>query len=231
MIEPPPARLAAQLPEGAEETLTRLVELVAADPAAPISDRDRPRVWKAHVGDSLAGAELPELAGARRIADLGSGAGFPGLVLAIALPRAEIDLIESIAHKCAFLSRAIARTGIANARAVKARSEEWAAGEGLEAYDAVTARAVGSLATVVELATPLLRDGGHLVAWEGKRNPEREAAAERACPRLALAPAGVRPAGPLAGGAHRHFHLFRKTGPTPTGIPRRPGMAAKKPLA
>lgn len=230
MTARPPAELAARLPEDAEEALARLVELIATDPAAPTSVREPERIWKAHIGDSLAGAELPELAAARRIADLGSGAGFPGLVLAIALPEAEVDLLESIAHKCAFLSRAIARAGIANAQVVKARSEEWAAGEGREACDAVTARAVGSLATVVELAAPLLREGGHLVAWEGKRDPEREAAGERACSRLALSPAGVRPAGPLAGGAHRHFHLFRKTGPTPAGIPRRPGLAAKRPL-
>ena len=100
-----------------------------------------------------------------------------GLALAAALPHAEVDLIESVGRKCAFMERAADEAGISNARVVNTRSEEWAGGDGRESYDAVTARAVGRLSTLAELASPLLKDGGVLVAWKGKRDEEEEAAA------------------------------------------------------
>ncbi|MDQ2675690.1 MAG: 16S rRNA (guanine(527)-N(7))-methyltransferase RsmG, partial [Actinomycetota bacterium] len=135
--------------------------------------RDPRKAWRAHVADSLTGLEVPALRDARTMADLGAGAGFPGLVLALALPGARIDLVESVARKCEFMRDAVAQAGIPNARVVNARSEEHAApgAPGREAYDAVTARAVARLATLAELSSPLLRDGGVLVAWKGRRDP------------------------------------------------------------
>ena len=85
---------------------------------------------KVHVADSLAGLAFGELVGARTICDLGAGAGFPGLVLAAALPDARVDLLESIGRKCQFMERAIAETGLTNARVVCDRAETWALGEG-----------------------------------------------------------------------------------------------------
>ncbi|MDQ5833494.1 MAG: 16S rRNA (guanine(527)-N(7))-methyltransferase RsmG, partial [Actinomycetota bacterium] len=124
------------------------------------------------MADSLSGLEVSDLARARHIADLGAGAGFPGLPLAIALPGAKVDLIESAGRKTAVIDRLIQAAKVDNARTVKARAEEWAAvtpalGGGREAYDAVTARAVASLAVVVEYAAPLLGVAGVLVAWKG----------------------------------------------------------------
>ncbi|MFN8111927.1 MAG: 16S rRNA (guanine(527)-N(7))-methyltransferase RsmG [Solirubrobacterales bacterium] len=184
-----------------------------------------------HIADSLSGLGFPELADARRIADVGAGAGFPGLVLAAMLPDAQVDLIESIGRKCEFIDRAAAAGGIDNARAVNARAEEWAAegAPGREGYDAVTARAVARLSTLAELASPLLRDGGALVAWKGRRDPDEEAELERGAPRLGMVPAEIRSADPYAGSRNRHLHLLRKEGPTPAGLPRRPGMAKKRP--
>ncbi len=149
--------------------------------------------------DSLTGLEVESLRTARRIADVGSGAGFPGLVLAVALPTARVDLIESVGRKCEFMRRAAGEAGIANAVPVNARSEELAAGEGREAYDAVTARAVGRLSTLAELASPLLRDGGVLVAWKGRRDPEEEAELERAAAALAMEPERILAVGPYRG--------------------------------
>ena len=142
-----------------------------------------------------------------------------------------MDLIESVGRKCEFIERAIATAGIANARALNARSEEWAAadGEGREAYDAVTARAVGRLSTLAELASPLLREGGVLVAWKGRRDEEEEEQAERAAAALAMRPEAVLDVGPYAGSRNRHLHVLRKTGPTPDDLPRRPGIAKKRP--
>jgi 16S rRNA (guanine527-N7)-methyltransferase len=203
-----------------------------AEPTAPISRSSRTRARDVHVRDSLAGAELPELAGADRIADVGSGAGLPGLVLAAALADSRVDLIESSGRKCEFISEAIGRMGLENAEVVCARAEEHAAdgGPGREAYDAVTARAVGSLPELAELASPLLGEGGWLVAWRGARDAEDEAAAAAAAVRTGVVPVDVRSVAPYEGSRERHIHLLRKNGPTPNDLPRRPGMAAKRPF-
>ncbi len=212
--------------------LDPVLELLAADPASLSSIRDPDDAWRVHVRDSLTGLEL--VGSPSALADVGSGAGFPGLVLAAALPATRVDLIESVARKSEFIERAIAAAQLANARAIHDRAETWAAqpepAGGREAYGVVTARAVGRLATLAELASPLLGEGGALVAWKGRRDPEEEAELERAREQLAMAPAEVRAVGAEAGFEHRHLHLVRKVGPTPAGLPRRPGMAKKRPL-
>lgn len=215
---------------GAERGIAALLELLRSDPTAPVAASTLASAEAVHVADSLSGLELDEVRAAERIADLGSGAGFPGLVLALALVQVRCDLIESSSRKCAFLRRAIERTGAGNATVVCDRAEAWAAGEGGEAYDAVTARAVGRLATLAELASPLLRDGGVLVAWKGDRDRDEEEEMERAAPRLAVEPVEIRSATPYHGSHSRHIHLLRKNGPTPEGLPRREGLAAKRPF-
>ena len=223
------ADLLAGLAPNARAKLEELVELLAA-PEAASSVRDPAEIRKVHIADSLSGIEPGELGSAPRIADIGAGAGLPGLVLAIALPEAQVDLVESIGKKSDFIERTAAALDLSNARAVNARAEELAAGEGREAYDAVTARAVGRLSTLAELASPLLREGGVLVCWKGKRDPEEEAELERGVTKHAMSVEEVRTVGPYAGSRHRHIHRLRKNGPTPEGLPRRPGMAKKKPF-
>jgi 16S rRNA (guanine527-N7)-methyltransferase len=188
-----------------------------------------------HVADSMSGLEVPDLSRAKRIADVGAGAGFPGLVLAIARPAARVDLIESAGRKAAVIDRLIQAAKVANARSVVARAEEWgrlpvALGGGREAYDAVTARAVASLAVLVEYAAPLLRSSGVFVAWKGARDSGEEELGRRAADEVGLALEGVRRVEPFAGARDRHLHVFRKVAPTPERFPRRPGMAAKRPL-
>ncbi len=203
--------------------------MLASERASVSSITDPNRAWKVHVADSLTGLEFPALAKADRIADIGSGAGFPGLVLAVALPAARVDLIESVSRKCEFIQRAIDAAGITNATVLNARSEELATGDRRDSYDAVTARAVGRLSTLAELASPLLREDGVLIAWKGKRNPDEEHQLENAAEQLAMRPEQILHVGPFAGSEHRHLHLVRKVGPTPEGLPRRPGMAKKRP--
>jgi 16S rRNA (guanine527-N7)-methyltransferase len=219
-----------ELPPAAWEALAEVVAMLAAERDAPSAVRDPARGWRVHVADSLTGLEFAELAGAGRIGDVGSGAGFPGIALAAALEEASVDLIESVARKCEFMRRALERSGIANAGVVHERAEIWATEGGREAYDAVTARAVGRLSTLAELASPLLERHGALVCWKGRRDAEEEAELERAAERLAMEPVEVRWVGPFAGSRHRHLHLIRKAGPTPPGLPRRPGMAKKRPF-
>jgi 16S rRNA (guanine527-N7)-methyltransferase len=183
-----------------------------------------------HVADSLAGLAVVPLREASAIADIGAGAGFPGLVLAAALAHARVDLIEAASRKAAVIERLAAAGGLGNARAIAARAEEWAAGEGREAYDAVTARAVAPLAVLVEYAAPLLRPSGVLVAWKGARDPEEESAGAAASALVGLRPADVLPVTPYPASRNRHLHVFEKVAPTPERFPRRPGMAAKRPL-
>ena len=216
------------------EAMSPVLELLRAERSAVSSITEPKRAWQVHVADSLSGLVVPALADASEIADVGSGAGFPGLALAAALPGARVDLIESVGRKAAFIERAIEAAGLANARAVHGRAEEWAersppAG-GREAYDVVTARAVGRLATLAELASPLLRDGGWLVAWKGRRDPGEEAELERTAGHVAIEPDSIVAVGAEAGFEHRHLHRLRKAGATPAGLPRRPGMAKKRPL-
>jgi 16S rRNA (guanine527-N7)-methyltransferase len=224
-VRPEPA---AALDEGARKRLQIVLDLLAEERASVSSIVDQ-RAWRVHVADSLTGLEVPELQEARRIADLGAGAGFPGLVLAVALPQARVDLIESVGRKCEFMRRAAEAADIANATVRNLRSEEWAASEGWEAYDVVAARAVGRLSTLAELASPLLKPNGVLVAWKGKRDPEEEEQLLNAAEALAMAPEQVLEVGDRAGSEHRHLHVVRKTGPTPDDLPRRPGMAKKRP--
>ena len=225
---------AVQLSDEARAAMRTILDLLAEERAAPSAVRDPQQAWRVHVADSLTGLEVEALRVARRIADLGAGAGFPGLPLAVALPDGHVDLIESTGRKCEFIRQAIDRARIANARVVCERSESWAADPppdgGREGYDAVTARAVGRLSTLAELASPLLVEGGALIAWKGRRDAQEEAELERASARLAVVPVEIRWVGPYAGSRHRHLHVMRKTGPTPDDLPRRPGMAKKRPV-
>ena len=213
--------------------LDPVLDLLAADPASLSSIRDRKRAWKVHVEDSLSGLEL--VGAPARLADVGAGAGFPGLVLAAALPATRVDLIESVGRKAEFIERAIAAAGLANARALAIRSEEWARDPdpegGREAYEVVTARAVGRLSTLAELASPLPRPGRAPGRLEGPARSGRGggARARRRAPGDGAWGGSTR-SGSVPARRHRHLYLVRKTGPTPAGLPRRPGMAKKRPF-
>jgi 16S rRNA (guanine527-N7)-methyltransferase len=207
-----------------------ILDLLEREPAPPTAVSDRERAWRIHVADSLAGIEFDELAASRRVADLGSGAGFPGLVVAAAQPQTRVDLIESTGRKCDFLARAASAARLANVEVICDRAETWAAGPGGDAYEAVTARAVGRLSTVAELASPLLAEGGALLAWKGRRDQAEEEELRRAIPRTAMEPLEVRRVDPYPGSRHRHIHLIGKRGPTPDDLPRRPGLARKRPF-
>jgi 16S rRNA (guanine527-N7)-methyltransferase len=184
-----------------------------------------------HVADSLSGLAIPELARAATIADIGAGAGFPGLALAAALPAASVSLIESTERKCEVIARLADAARVGNATPVPTRAEEWAAGDGAGRYDVVTARALASLAVLVEYAAPLLVAGGVLVAWKGARDPEEEAAGAAAAALVGLRPRDPVAVRPFKGSRERNLFVYEKVAPTPERFPRRPGMATKRPLA
>src|SRR5438270_11376907 len=131
-----------------------------------------------HLADSLVALELEPLRAASQIADLGAGAGLPGIPLALALPQASVALVESVRRKCAFLELAVSSCDVGNAAVVNSRAEKWTAG--LSTCDVVVARALAPLEVVVEYAAPLLRIDGTLIVWRGRRDRAAEATGERA---------------------------------------------------
>jgi 16S rRNA (guanine527-N7)-methyltransferase len=217
---------ASDLPAELALRLHLLLDLLA-EPDAPTAVHDPEAAVDVHLADSLTGLEVPQIRQGRRLADLGAGAGLPGLPLALALPEAHVTLVESHRRKCAFLERAISELGLTNAAVRCGRAEELGAPA---TFDAVTARALASLPVLCEYAAPLLAEGGVLVAWKGAVEPWEEADGLAAAAALGLARTMVWPVQPYEGSEKRTLHVFRKVAPTPAGYPRRPGIAVKRPL-
>jgi 16S rRNA (guanine527-N7)-methyltransferase len=188
------------------------------------------------IGDALSLLDAPQLTDrvGERWVDLGAGAGLPGIPLAIALPKARLVLLEASAKKCVFLEAAVRAIGLdERADVVCRRSERHAArGEpGREAYAVVLARAVAPLHALVELAAPLLSLHGVLVACTTNRALGVEGGAADVVAAACGLGAGVvipLPRSPLADGVAL---IYEKRAPTPERLPRREGMAVKRPLA
>ena len=206
---------------------TILLEL-QSDEQAPTTVTEITEAIDVHLADSLTALEIGEVAGAGRIADIGSGAGFPGLALAVAVPDAEVSLVESQRRKCEFLERARGAARLGNANVVQARVEEWR--EGIARNDVVLARALAPQPVVLEYAAPLLSPGGLLVDWRGRRDADGEASAHRAAGLLGLRLREIRRTEPYAGALHHHLHVYEKVADTPARFPRRVGVARKRPL-
>jgi 16S rRNA (guanine527-N7)-methyltransferase len=216
------------LPADASDRFERLLAALAAEPDPHTTVEDP---VNQHIADSLTALRVDGIRAAGALADIGAGAGFPGLPLAIALPGARVDLIESARRKCAVIERLALAAGSGNARALPLRAEEWAASEGAGSYDIATARAVAPLAVLVEYAAPLLRVGGQFIAWKGSRDEAEEAAGALAAEMVGLRPIDVLETRPFAGARALNLHLYLKDRETPDRFPRRPGAAAKRPLA
>lgn len=213
---------------GSTEALGVILDLLASEPASVTSVRDPLKAADAHVADSLTGLGLDVVQRARRVADIGSGSGFPGLALAAALPDAHVTLVESVSRKCAFLERAVRAAELGNVVVACTRAEEWR--DGLGAHDLVTARALAPLAVVAEYAAPLLSEGGAMVAWKGRRTQQEEADGAAAAAALGLEPVAPVAVAPYAGAGERHLYVYLKVRETPSAYPRRAGIARKRPL-
>ncbi len=207
------------------------MEALASEPDPPTTVAAPAEAARVHLADSLSALDLPDVSAADRIADIGAGAGFPGLALAVALPAARVDLVESTRRKCAVIERLAASAGLENVAAVPERAEDWGGSGGAGAYGVVTARALAPLAVLAEYAAPMLVAGGVLVAWKGRRDEREEAAGAEAAALLGMASEQVLRVVPYAGARDHHLHVLRKVAPTPERFPRRAGQARKRPLA
>lgn len=202
--------------------------------------RDEKEAWRRHILDSItllpALADFPEGA---RVIDVGSGGGLPGIPLAIALPHLKFTLLEATAKKCDFLNQAIGRIGLANTTVLQGRSERVGHDRGertdkfgtvthsgghREAYDAVVARAVGRLATLIELTAPLCKIGGSVLLIKGEKAEEELKEAERALHLLKVVHVETVPT-PTG-----RIVILEKRSATPRDYPRADGEPSRAPL-
>ena len=192
--------------------------------------RDPEQIEVLHFLDSLSLLEVGAVSSAESIADLGSGAGLPVLVLALARPGMEITAVESQRKKCAYIEKTAETLGITNVTVCCARAEEYGRSTGREAHDVVVSRALAALPVVAEYSLPLLRLGGVMVAMKGSISDQERTQGLRALGILgADGLDGIR-LHPFVGAENRWAYVARKTRVTPEEYPRRPGVPARRPL-
>lgn len=223
------------LDEGQLARFARFLDLLAAEAGRfnLTAIRDPGEIVRKHFLDSLAGARLMEAESAfpRRLIDVGSGAGFPGLPLKIARPELEVTLVEKNRKKAAFLRRAVAALELAGVRVLAVRAEE--AGrdpEHRERYEYAAARAVAEIKVLAEYCLPLVRPGGLFLAYKGPDVGDELARAGGALRALNGRVRETLEFALPAGGERRTLVVVVKTGPTPGRYPRRPGIPARRPL-
>jgi 16S rRNA (guanine527-N7)-methyltransferase len=192
--------------------------LLAERGLTAVSDRDEAR--RVHVDAALAAADVLE---AGPVVDVGSGGGSPGIPIAVARPDLRVDLLEAQRSKCTFLEAAAAE--LPNVSVVCARAEDYARGEGRDAYGTAVAQALAPSPVALEWCLPLVRPGGTVILLAGEVDLERAAEAARQVgggpPELVALPRSER----------RSLLVVPKVEPTPEGFPRRVGVARKRPLA
>ncbi|HCF51016.1 MAG TPA: 16S rRNA (guanine(527)-N(7))-methyltransferase RsmG [Syntrophomonas sp.] len=182
-----------------------------------------------HVEDSLQANQLMDISG-KRLVDIGSGAGFPGLILAISRPDCQVTLVESDRKKAQFLNNVAAKLQLSNVAVVPERAEILGHQEGFrEQFQLCTSRAVAALNVLLELSLPLLTVGGQAVIWKGRNYQQEIDEAQHALQTLG----GVlvkQHDYTLMQERDRILLVVKKTTPTPARYPRRPGIPAKRPL-
>lgn len=183
-----------------------------------------------HFYDSLLGMMTKTWTGVGKMADLGTGAGFPGIPLKIMNPQLEVTLVDALQKRITFLELLIQRLELKQIRAVHARAEEIGQDrEHREKYDLIVSRAVAKLPVLAEYCLPLIKKGGSMIAYKGPEGEQEVALAERA---LAILGGQIKEIlrRQLPDGSERRLVVIEKIALTPEKYPRRPGSPAKKPL-
>ena len=187
--DPPPAAARVFGPD--LERAVAYAQLLATDGTVRglIGPREVPRLWDRHLLNSAVVAEL--VPHAARVVDIGSGAGLPGIPLALARSDLAVTLVEPLARRHAFLTDCVSRLGLSTVAVVRGRAEEGPVRRQLAGADVVTARAVAPLERLAGWCLPLLRTGGQLLALKGDTAAEELAAARPALTRAGASGAEV----------------------------------------
>ena len=191
--------------------------------------RDRAEFMKKNVEDSLEILRLPEFSDAKRILDLGTGGGFPGLPLAIACPDKEFYLLDSVAKKLKVVAIAADELCLENVDVINMRAEDlakWPAYR--ESFDIVVSRAVANMSTLSEYCLPFVKTGGYFVAYKTAAASEEIAAAENAVKMLGGGEQRIVHYGDEESG--HVFVIIKKTAACPKKYPRKAGLPSKQPL-
>ncbi len=182
-----------------------------------------------HVKDSLAALQILPLAG-QKIVDIGSGAGFPGLILAMAEPQCDMTLVESDLKKSCFLKETIVALQLTNVKVIRTRVEMLGQdSQHRGAYDICTSRAVASMRILLEYGVPLVKRAGRLLMWKGSNYQQEISDAQTALETLGGRLAGIYPYA-LINDQDRAIVVVEKIHPTPPIYPRKVGAPAKRPL-
>jgi 16S rRNA (guanine527-N7)-methyltransferase len=195
-----------------------------------LGPREGSRLRSRHIDDALALAEVRSPRPGEQWADLGSGAGLPGLPLAARYPDTDFTLIDAQQRRLAWVTAVAAELGLTNLTTVHARLEDFGRGPERERFDVATARALGPLPVVAELGLPLLRIGGLLIVPRGRPEEAELREARDACGLLggevtSVVPNPASPIDPVG-----FVVIMAKTVPTSPRFPRRPGVPARNPL-
>lgn len=193
-----------------------------------ITDRNEARIL--HIEDSL--LALPEIMDAPEgcYADIGSGGGFPGIPLAIASER-ETTLVESLSRKARCLERFVQELDLQNFVSVYCGRAEELSCDSAESYAVITARAVSQLPSLLELASPLLRQHGWCICYKSDHSDEELARARSCEEKLGMRFRSLRHASLSDEHGERTIIVFEKVGQPTVRLPRRNGMAQKRPYA
>ena len=220
--------LGLDLTEGQRDTLCRFGQaVIKQNEVMNLTAITEPRqVAKLHLLDSLTPATQVDLKG-KKLIDVGCGAGFPGVPLAIACPEASITLLDSLGKRMHWLETVLPELNITNARCITARAEE-AVAQSREAYDYATSRAVARLNILLELTAPYVKVGGAVLAMKGAAAREELEECGNAIKKLGLKLEAVREF--TVDGACHPLIILRKVSPTPKAYPRRFAKIKQNPL-
>ena len=189
---------------------------------------DEVGVYAKHFYDSLDPFLEMNMAEVKTVCDVGTGAGFPGIPLAIAYPEIQFDLIDSLGKRIEFLNFCVKELDMTNVKATHVRAEEFAADK-REYFDLVTSRAVARLHILVELCAPLVKVGGSFVALKGPAGYVELEEAKQGPSKLGLTHQKINNASIDEVGERVNIY-FIKTTETPSKYPRQFGQIKKKPL-
>lgn len=193
--------------------------------------------WEKHLWDSLRGV-MPMLSPnvversdtSFQVIDIGTGAGFPGIPVAIALPHSTITLLDATRKKIAFLETLLSQLVIANATALTGRAEQIGQSPHRQKYDVALTRALSSASVCAEYALPLLKLGGLAILYRGQWSDEETATLKPAIEQLGGKLESIEGFTTPLSGSVRHCLYLRKVALTPTEFPRTVGLPAQKPL-